>query len=218
MSLTTDLANIKASFRDGRDPEILAKMDRATEELGESGIVDRSLKVGDRIPAFSLPNIAGEEVKISDFLTKGLTIISFYRGGWCPYCNMELRALQQYLPQFQALGAELVAITPETPDNSLTTTEKNELSFAVLSDVGNKIARQFGLVFVLPEYLRSVYEKFGIDLPAYNGDQTFELPVPATYVVDREGKIIHAYANIDYTQRLDPEVILGVLQQAAATI
>jgi peroxiredoxin len=218
MNLTNDLANMKASFRDGHDPEVLAKMDRATAELGESGIVDRSLKVGDRIPEFSLPNVTGAEVKITDVLAQGLTIIAFYRGGWCPYCNMELRALQQYLPQFEELGATLVAITPETPDNSLTTSEKNELSFAVLSDVGNQIARQFGLVFALPEYLRPVYEGFGLDLPAYNGDTTFELPLPATYVIDRDGKVIHAYANVDYTQRLDPEVIVGVLKEAAATV
>ena len=110
-----------------------------------------------------------------------------------------------------------MAIAPETPDNSLSTQEKNDLSFEVLSDIGNQVARELGLVFTLPEYLRPVYQSFGIDVAAHNGDENFELPVPATYVVTPEGKIVHHFVNVDYKQREDPENILAVLRSLKVT-
>lgn len=215
MSLTQDLAAFKTEFMAtaGADPQIAAAMNRATADLEASGLADRSLAVGAEAPDFTLPNATGETVTLRSLLQDGPVVLSFYRGGWCPYCNLELRALQNALPQIQALGANLVAISPETPDNSLTTAEKNALSFAVLSDVGNKVAREFGLVFTLPAALRPIYEGFGIDLPAHNGDDRFELPVPATYVIGTDGRIALAFVNVDYTQRLDPEAILAALQQ-----
>ncbi|MEB3229941.1 MAG: peroxiredoxin-like family protein [Leptolyngbyaceae bacterium] len=129
------------------------------------------------------------------------------------YCNLELRAYQQVLPEIKALGATLVAITPETPDHSLTTTEKNELGFEVLSDVGNHVARQLGLVFTLPERLRPIYTSFGIDVAAHNGDQNFELPLAATYVINTDGTVVHAFVEADYTKRDDPEAVVKVLKQ-----
>lgn len=213
MNLTQDLTDFRDRFRQNQDPAVLATMHQATEELANSGIIDRTLKTGDTAPVFELPTADGERVELRSLLQQGPVVLSFYRGGWCPYCNLELRALQQVLPQIQASGANLVAVSPETPDNSLTTTEKNELSFPVLSDVGNKVAQEFGLVFTLPETLRPLYAEWGIDLPAYNGDDRFELPVPATYVIAPDGRIVLAFANADYTQRLDPEAILAALQQ-----
>ena len=222
MSLTQDLADFKANFittaRAKFGPETTATMEQATTDLQASGLVDRSLAVGATAPDFTLANVTGAAVSLRSLLENGPVVLSFYRGGWCPYCNLELRALQNVLPQIQALGANLVAISPETPDNSLTTSEKNELSFAVLSDVGNRVAREFGLVFTLPEALRPIYEGFGIDLPAHNGDDRFELPVPATYVIDTDGRIAHAFANVDYTQRLDPEAILAALERLQAPV
>ncbi|MEO0826329.1 MAG: peroxiredoxin-like family protein [Cyanobacteria bacterium J06639_16] len=213
MSLTQDLANLLESNRAKLPSDVTATMAQATEDLANSGIVDRTLKMGDTLPAIALPNATGKTVDIPALLTQGPVVIAFYRGGWCPYCNLELRALQQALPDIKAHGATLVAISPETPDNSLSTTEKNELEFEVLSDKGNQIARQLGLVFTLPESLRPIYESFGIDVPAYNGDQNFELPVPATYVVNTDGTVVHAFANADYTKREDPEVIVDVLKK-----
>ena len=121
--------------------------------------------------------------------------------------------MQRALPEIEALGAQLVTVSPQLPDNSLSTAEKLDLTFEVLSDVGNRVAREFGLVFTLPEEMRSIYQDFGIDLPAANGDESFELPMPATYVIDRSGAIRLAFVNIDYTTRLDPEEIIDALKK-----
>lgn len=212
MNLTEELNKYRNKFRATKPAEIKAVMAKATEDLVKSGIIAGSLKKGDRIPDFTLPNAVGENIALRSLLERGLVVLSFYRGGWCPYCNLELRALQVALPEIEKLGANLVAISPQTPDNSLSTTEKNELSFQVLSDVGNQVARQFGLVFTLPEQLRPIYQEFGINVTAHNGDESFELPIAATYIVDRNGIVIHAFVDADYTKRLDPEEIIGILK------
>ncbi|MEM1310883.1 MAG: peroxiredoxin-like family protein [Cyanobacteria bacterium P01_H01_bin.153] len=213
MSLTQDLADLAAQNAEKIPQEAQAVMARAGDEIAQLGIVDKSLKTGDRIPDFTLSNAVGNAVAVADLLKDGPLVIAFYRGGWCPYCNLELRALQQALPAIEADGARLVAIAPETPDNSLTTQEKNELSFEVLSDIGNQVARQFGLVFTLPEYLRPIYQSFGIDVAAHNGDENFELPVAATYVVNTQSQIVHHFVNVDYKRREDPETIVAALKQ-----
>ncbi|MEM0981240.1 MAG: peroxiredoxin-like family protein [Cyanobacteria bacterium P01_H01_bin.58] len=212
MNLTQALADFRDQFRANRPQEVLTVMQQATEDLEQSPIVNQALTVGDQIPVVELPNAVGDRVSIQNLLAQGPVVISFYRGGWCPYCNLELRALQSVLPELTALGVNLVTISPETPDNSLSTQEKNELSFQVLSDVGNQVARSFGLVFTLSETLRPLYNNFGIDIPAHNGDETFELPIPATYIVRPDGTIAHAFINADYTQRMDPQEILAALK------
>ena len=121
--------------------------------------------------------------------------------------------MQRALPEIEALGAQLVTVSPQLPDNSLNTAEKLDLTFKVLSDVGNKVAREFGLVFTLPEEMRSIYQDFGIDLPGANGDESFELPMPATYVIDKSGIVRLAFVDIDYTRRLDPEDIIESLKK-----
>lgn len=213
MSLTQDLQQFQTELKAKLPENIKATMQKATVDLVNSGMINNSLKVGEKAPNFSLPNVTGKTVELNSLLTETPVVISFYRGGWCPYCNMELRSLQNYLPQITELGAKLIAISPETPDNSLSTTEKNELTFEVLSDVGNKVAKEFGLVFQLPEELRPIYQNFGIDLPAYNGDKSFELPIAATYVVAMDGTVIHGFVDPDYTKRLDPEEIINVLKK-----
>lgn len=218
MSLTQDLQDLLAQNRQLIPAEQLALMDQAMADLANSGMSNRALNVGDRVPDFNLTNAIGQPVQFQDLQNQGPVVLAFYRGEWCPYCNLELRALQQSLPEIQALGATLVAISPQTPDHSLSTTEKHNLGFEVLSDVGNQVARAFGLVFQLPETLRPIYAGFGIDLPAYNGDRSFELPLPATYVVDRDRTIVHAFVNPDYTQRLDPAEILAVLGQLQVSV
>ena len=120
--------------------------------------------------------------------------------------------MQLALPKIEALGAQLVTVSPELPDKSLSTAERNALAFEVLSDVGNKVARDFGLVFSLAEELRPIYASFGIDIPAYNGDDTFELPMPATYVIGTDGTILHAFVDTDYTRRLEPAEIVEILK------
>ena len=213
MNLTQELNAFKEQFKTSQPEEIKAVMAQATIDLIDSQLAENSLGEGDKIPNFSLPNAVGKEVTLESLLNKGALVISFYRGGWCPHCNMELRALQQALPEIEANGATLVAISPETPDNSLSTQEKNELTFEVLSDRNNLLAKQLGLVFTLPESLRPIYSNFGIDIPAHNGDRTFELPLPATYVVAADGTVIYRFATGDYTERLDPAEIVKVLKQ-----
>ncbi len=187
-------------------------MQRSTKELQEIELSKNAFKKGQTIPSFELTNASGVIIKSVELLRKGPLVISFYRGGWCPYCNMELRALQKVLDQIHDLGAELVAISPETPDNSLTTSEKNTLSFEVLSDIENIFARQLGLVFQMPEDLREVYHSFNLDVQKHNGNDDYELPMPATYVIDTGGKIILDFVPEDYTHRLEPEDVLKALR------
>jgi peroxiredoxin len=193
-------------------PEVLQTMADATCQLEGLGIVDRSLKAGDRIPDFSLPNHLGQERRIGELLADSVLVLNFYRGGWCPYCNLELHALQQALPDIRASGADLVAISPELPDKAMDTQARHALEFEVLSDVGNRVSEAFGLTFELPEQLRPIYTSIGIDIPAFNGDDSFVLPVPASYIVDSDGIIRHHFVNVDYTRRLEPDDLLQVLR------
>ena len=191
---------------------VLEQMAAATATLEHSGIVDRSLRAGDTAPDFTLPNHDGTPRSLRALLAEKVVVLNFYRGGWCPYCNLELRALQSALPALRAAGAELVAVSPELPDRAADTQARHSLEFDVLSDVGNRVAEQFGLVFELPEALRPIYRDLGIDLPAYNGDDRFRLPVPASYVIGRDGVIRHDFVNADYTRRLEPDALLAMLR------
>ena len=198
-------------------PEEATAFDADTQQMIQQGIGRSALQTGDRAPDFRLPDPLGRETVLNDLLVENAVVLSFYRGSWCPYCNMELHTLQQHLPEIERLGAKLVAISPQVPDESLSTAEKHELTFPVLSDVGNQVARQFGLVFTLSEHLRPMYARFGIDLPSYNGDSSFELPVPATFVLNREGIVRSAFVNADYKQRMEPEEILRALVSINST-
>ena len=216
MTLTEQLQEFRNNFRQNVDETIQETMGAATAALKASGILDSVVTEGQQAPDFTLPDVNGQPVRLSDKLKEGSVVVSFYRGQWCPYCNLELRALQNALPDFQKRGAQLIAISPKTPDNSFSTTEKNELTFDVLSDVGNVVAREYGLVFILPEELRPIYSSFGIDLPAHNGDDAFELPIPATYVISQDGAIALASANADYVNRLEPDAIIRALDELNA--
>lgn len=183
----------------------------STQDLINEHLSNNALTVGDTMIDFELPNAKGEKEYLSTYLEKGPVVLSFYRGGWCPYCNMELRALQDILPELKAKGVSLIAVSPETPDNSLTTSEKNELEFSVLSDIDNKVAKQIGLVFKMPEALREVYHSFNLDVPKHNGNENYELPMPATYAINSHGKITYAFIPEDYTERAEPKDILEAI-------
>ena len=191
----------------------LAIMDAETSRLAASGLAARALKVGDAAPDFILPDAQGGPVRLRALLDQGPVVIVFYRGGWCPYCNLHLRGFQSRLPAFRELGATVIAISPQLPDNSLSTREKNDLAFPVLSDVGNKVARQFGIVFELSDRLVELYRQFGHALEDFNGaDGSRELPVPATFLLDGKGAIRLAHVDVDYTRRLDPDDVIEVLK------
>ncbi|OOZ36421.1 peroxiredoxin-like family protein [Solemya velesiana gill symbiont] len=191
--------------------EILTTMAQCTEELKGSGIESRALRAGDTMPDFELHNQHGESRRLSDYLAESTVVLNVYRGGWCPYCNMEMKALHDVLPQIEARGARLIGLTPETPDKAMSTAERNEIEIDILSDAGNRVAEQMGLVFELPQALRPIYEKIGIDIPAYNGDDSFKLPVPATYIIGQDGVIVYDFVNADYTLRLEPAEIVSML-------
>jgi len=170
------------------------------------------LAVGERAPNFRLPNAAGEEVELAQRLATGPVVLSFYRGEWCPYCNLELRALQAALPRFQVHGAALIAISPQAPDHSLSVAEKNELSFDVLSDVHQEAIRAFRVHFTVPPDLQDLHRNvFHNDLSTRTADGSWDLPVPATFVIDRGGIIRARYVSADYRTRMDPDDIDAAL-------
>ncbi len=193
--------------------ELLKDLTSPIGQLINSGAAEKALKEGAQAPDFTLPDALGKVVTLSHLLKQGPVVITFYRGEWCPYCNLELRAYQQALPQMQALGASLVAISPQTPDHSLSTVEKDELTFAVLSDVGNQVARQFGLVFTIDEVVRGAHKQVGANLPEFNGNDSWELPMAGTFLVDQSGVARLAFVNPDFTRRLDPSVIIARLKE-----
>jgi peroxiredoxin len=212
MALKDQLAEYRAGWHQRVPAERKAIMERHIQQLRQGAVARTMLKVGDRVPPVALPNAKGETVDIINLLEKGPVIVSFYRGGWCPYCNLELKAFQEVLPEIQAVGASLVAISPEKPDDALSTAEKNALSFEVLSDVGQKVGRAFGLVYDFTDELKTAYEGFGRDIPAHNATPgEWALPVAATYVIGRDGAIIYAYTDVDYRDRADPRDVLKVL-------
>ena len=212
MSLKEQLGQFRVGWYQRVPAERQAVIERHINHLRTSGIVGTMLKVGDRAPAIVLDNAKGEAVDVGLLFKKGPVILTFYRGGWCPYCNLELKGYQDMLSEIDAAGASLVAISPEKPDDSLSTTEKNGLAFEVLSDVGQKVGRAFGLVYDFTDELRSAYQGFGLDIPARNGTPgEWALPVSATYVIGCDGTIIYAHTDVDYRDRADPRDVLEVL-------
>lgn len=211
---TRELNATRAKYRGQLLPKsALAVMDAETSRLAASGLTAHALKVGDPAPDFILPDAHGEPVRLRALLNQGPVAIVFYRGGWCPYCNLHLRGFQRRLPEFHELHAQVVAISPQLPDNSLSTQEKDEFTFPVLSDVGNKVARQFGIVFHLSDKLAELYRRFGHALEDFNGpDGKQELPVPATFLIDTNGTIRLTHVDVDYTRRLDPDDMLKTLK------
>ncbi len=181
------------------------------DKLCDSGILDKVLKEGDTIPDFALPDIHGNIITLDSLLDAEKLIINFYRGGWCPYCSLELQMWESVYTELIRKNVNIVAISPEKAEISSMAGRNSNLSFEVLSDFDNEVARQFGLVFKLDSQVSDLYESFGIDLVSVNGNDSGELPIPATYIVGRDWKIIDAYIDVDYRKRKDPEEILQIL-------
>ena len=212
MSLKEELDAYRADFMATIPAETRGAMERAHTDLVASGVTEHALRAGDKVPDFHLPEARGGFVCLNDLLAKGPVVLSFYRGGWCPYCNLELRALQKMLSEMTELGAELVAISPQTPDESLSTAEKNELAFPVLSDIGSATAKAFHIAFALAEELRPIYTRSGHALPDKNADESWTLPIPATYVIDPDSAVALAFLDVDYRNRLEPTDVVTVLR------
>lgn len=216
-TLADQMAQFRARMR-ARIPEATqALMEAHIAHLDDSGIADRAKKVGDKAPAIRLPDQNGQLFDVAELLKNGPVVITFYRGGWCPFCNLELKAYEELLPRIVASGASLVAISPEKPDDTAGTAEKNALTFPVLSDIGQTVGRAFGVVYAITGEGRGVYDGFGLDIPAKNGaPDDWSLPLSATYVLREDGVILFADTRVDYRERADPLDALQTLDRRAA--
>lgn len=218
MSLQDRLDALKADFEGGKlaykpGLDVLDIMHRATAELIASGQALNARKAGDKAPEFTLRDPDGHAVSLAELLTKGPLVVSFYRGVWCPYCNLELQALQAASPEIEERGARVVAISPQTAPNGRKSQRDNKLTFPILSDEKSRVAAAFGLRFSLPDYLVELYKGFKNDLPTFNDDPAWVLPMPARYVIGTDGIIAYSEVNPDYTQRPDPSELLPVLDK-----
>jgi len=224
---TTTLAHaLEESRRFWQDPDdgamplgFVDALNRSLTELVQDGLERDSVQVGQRLPAFSLPNQTGQVVQSDDLLAAGPLVVTFYRGGWCPYCNLALRGLQRVLPEIERLGGRLVALTAEQPDDSLSTAEKGGLTFDVLTDDGLHYAKKLGIVWKIPDYALEWHEKyFGLYFERHNGaGHRDELPVPATLVVDRKGVVTWRFLEAAYWKRAEPKDVVEAVRGAAFT-
>lgn len=177
-----------------------------------------ALNTNAKMPAFSLKDANGKTVESRDLLKQGNLVVVFYRGSWCPFCNLYLRNLQKSMPQIKAAGGNLVAISVENPDNSLKVSKKNELDFTVLSDPNLDFARKLGIVYQMPKETDELYKnKYSLDIAKHNEMERAELPLSATYVVNQKGEIVYAFLEPDYKKRAAPEAVIETLQKIKST-
>ncbi len=201
----------RAAFEASAPEDVVSSYNDAVEALRASGITARAVQSGQSAPDFTLPDALGRAVALADLRAKGPVVLLWYRGGWCPYCNLTLRAYADALPQLTEAGAQLVAISPETPDRSLTTAQKGELPFTVLSDADNAVARAFGLLFEVPEDVWRRYED-KLQVGAYYAHDRPELPLAATYVIAPDGTVAWAFLDPDYRRRAEPTEVLAAVR------
>lgn len=185
---------------------------RVVADLKAKGLAANSLALGAKGPAFTLPDHNGKPISSAELLNQGRLVLCFFRGRWDPFCCGQLEVMNQIVPAIQQAGAALAAISPQTVQQSFFMADQHRLRFPLLSDACNQIARQFGLVYRVPPEQEAIYRRAFINLPYTNGDDSWELPIPATYVVDRDGTVLYASANEDYTERPEPTEILERLR------
>lgn len=212
LSQAQALEQRKIDFGKKADQETKRMYQEGLDAITESSLIQSAKNIGDLAPDFTLKNALGKEVSLKDYLKKGPVVLVWYRGGWCPYCNINLHYLQEELPNIIAQGAHLVALTPEIPDQSMSTSEKHHLEFEVLSDINNTVAKDYGVVFKLSDEVAQKYnEKFGLN--KHNGDDSNELPLAATYIINTDGKIVYAFLDADYRKRAEPSEITAFLKE-----
>lgn len=235
---TTDLFTQLAAIRRERQPEGLAAVLRGYAELFERVVDDdtrrvladeterlvredaagRAPGVGDVAPTLRLPGVDGETFALTDALRTGPVVVVFYRGGWCPYCNVHLGSLQARLAEIQSLGGSLVAVSPERPERGAETKLAEGLAFPVLTDAGQRAAEAWGLLFEMSPALAERTRAMGLDLPTINGEAGFRLPIPGTFVVGPDGRVVRAWVDPDYRRRVEPEEVLAVLRDDAGVV
>lgn len=205
-------AATEAQTRDESSRRSHSGGNRGIDEVRATGIEERALNVGAAAVDGRLLDAEGDAVQLSDLWREQPLVLVWYRGGWCPFCNRHLAAIQKALPEIREAGALVAAITPELPDRAAATMADNELDYIVLSDRGNKLAHKYGVAFKLPDFVATRYQQ-GFDLHGYNGDNSDELPLAATYVIDTDGMIRYAFIDADYTRRADPKDIIAALEE-----
>ncbi|HAT2869694.1 TPA: AhpC/TSA family protein [Serratia marcescens] len=221
MTLQDKLDAFKAALEADQLPFKLAAQDHALMREAiqtqiASGMAERALKVGDAAPGFTLSDSENRPCSSTALLAKGPLVVSFYRGIWCPYCTLDLQALQAALPAITQYGAQLLAVSPQSAVHSRQAARDHDLTFPLLSDTGNRLAAQFGLRYRLPDALIALYQqRLGLDLAQFNQDDSWTLPLPARFVIARDGRIVYAEAHADYTQRPEPQALLSVLEMLA---
>jgi peroxiredoxin len=208
MNLQDELNAVRQGVAEKTPPHVVPTIEATTRRLLDSGLIREALQPGQTITDFELPDATGKQVKSLELRQARPLLILFYRGTWCPFCNLTVQAYQEKLQLFEDRGVTLVAISPQTPDNSLTLQEKHQLKFSLLSDSGNAVARKFGIVFQMDAPLKQVHDLFGVDIASYNGDDRYELPVPATFLVSKDGVVMKSYVEVDYMKRLAPETAI----------
>lgn len=189
-----------------------ALMQKAQQDLSKR-LPDPGLKVGQKAPDFVLPDAYGKKVSLYSQLKNGPVILTFYRGAWCPFCNIELHALKQSMPWFKKYNAQVIAVTPQKPDKSLSQIKKAKYPFKILSDLDSKVMKAYKLYFRIDPALVVLYKKHGLDVESYNGKGRTVLPVPGTFVIDQKGIIQAAFSNVDYKVRMEPAAILAALKK-----
>ncbi len=216
MTIHNDSRVLWENLQSEMPSDVVDKLNVGWGEIMGKGVQDACLKAGDRAPDFALPSASGKNVRLSEALARGPVVLTFYRGAWCVFCNLALQAYQAALPEISRRGAALFAISPQTPDNSLSAQEKNALEFEVLSDPGSHVAQLYKLAFEIPPTHQSVLAQFDMPLAKMNGDDTGLIPLPATYVIQPDGLIVWAHADANYRVRAEIDDILAALDSACA--
>jgi len=218
----TDLRSLREIFAERKDliakyvpAEAQAVHAQAVAELTSRNLVGGILPVGNKAPQFALQDHDGKTVSSADLLAKGRLVLCFMRGRWCPFCVGQMEAMNLALPLIEATGATVAAISPQTVKQSFFMHDQHKLRFPLLADEGNKVARQFGIVYRVPPAQEAVYRRAFVNLPFINGDDSWELPIPATFILDRDGTILFASAHEDYTERPEPAEIVAILEDCS---
>ncbi len=213
MKYLKELTDAKIESGRQANPEFMKGVDAIIKQAKAFQQGKDAIKIGQKAPSFKLPNPEGNSISLAALLNKGPVVITFYRGNWCPYCNLQLRALQARLDEIHALGATLVAISPQVPDGSMTKDEISAMDFIVLSDQDAKVASQYGVAWEVPAFLEE-HMRVGrkLDLEKINNGNSNILPIPATFIIGRDGVVIWNYVNVDYRTRSEPEDIIKALQ------
>ena len=217
MALQEKLDAFKDVFKTKAPDGAFDAFARSTQDLIASGQAERAVKAGDTAPDFTLTDQDGETVTLKDLLAKGPVVLSFYRGVWCPYCNIELKALEDAVGDIRARGASLVAISMQGAADSRKSQRDNKLSFPILTDKAGELAEKFGIRWTLQDYVVKYHQMFGVELPKIHGDGQWNLPMPARYVIATDGTVAYGEVNPDYTHRPDPSDLIPVLDKLATS-